>query len=215
MHNTFGGVGLLSSSTEATIARVNLFLQHWGMPSPIGQMLQTSMEALQLEIGCVGCPLQEPFHPMGALTTHCWLRSFWEVVDKYRLSLEIEYKEIPLPRENDVTITSIAISQGFSDDDLLSITRCRLKCCSVFLSDITRASGRYLDPTRGQPGVDYSHYFHPIISRVNSHQNRIGRYGKGFGGTIAMQMDLYLALWVNGCIRLINNGSGFIIPIKT
>jgi hypothetical protein len=78
MYNTFGGVGLLSLSTEAAIARVNLFLQHWGMPSPIGQMLQTSMEGLQLEIGCVGCPLQEPFHPMGALTTHCWLRSFWD-----------------------------------------------------------------------------------------------------------------------------------------
>jgi hypothetical protein len=59
---------------------------------------------------------------MGAVTTHCWLRSFWEVVDKYRLSLEIEYKDIILPRENDVTITSIAISQGFGDDELLSIT---------------------------------------------------------------------------------------------
>jgi hypothetical protein len=39
LHNTFGGVGLLSLSTEATIARVNLFVQHWGMPNPIGQML--------------------------------------------------------------------------------------------------------------------------------------------------------------------------------
>ena len=44
LHNTFGVVGLLSLSTEAT-----------------------------LEIGCVGCPLQEPFHPMGPLTTNCWL----------------------------------------------------------------------------------------------------------------------------------------------
>jgi hypothetical protein len=76
LHNTFGGVGLLSLSTEAKIARVNLFVQHWGMPNPIGQMLQTSMEALQLEIGCVGCPLNEPFNPMGHLITHCWVRSF-------------------------------------------------------------------------------------------------------------------------------------------
>jgi hypothetical protein len=79
LHNTFGGVGLLSLSTETTIARVNLFMQHWGMPTPIGQMLQASMEALQLEIGCVGCPLNESFQPIGPLATHCWLRSFWEV----------------------------------------------------------------------------------------------------------------------------------------
>jgi hypothetical protein len=63
--------------------------------------------------------------------------------------------------------------------------------------------------------VEITVTFHPIISRVNSHQNRIGQYGKGFGGTIAMQMDLYLALSVNGCIQLIDNGSGFIILIKT
>jgi hypothetical protein len=128
LHNTFGGVGLLSLSTEATIARVNLFMQNWGMPTPIGQMLQTSMEALQLEIGCVGCPLQEPFHPMGPLMTHCWLKSFWEVVDRYHLTLELDYKDIPIPRENNATITSIAIGHGFGGDDLLSITRCRLLC---------------------------------------------------------------------------------------
>jgi hypothetical protein len=130
-------------------------MQHWGMPTPIGQMLQTSMEALQLEIGCVGCPLQEPFHPMGPLMTHCWLKSLWEVVDRYHLMLELNYKDIPIPRKNDATITSIAIGNDFGGDDLLSITRCRLSCCSIFLSDITAANGRYLDPTHGQAGFDY------------------------------------------------------------
>ena len=164
LHNSFGGVGLLSLSAEATIARVNLFMQHWGMSTPIGQMLQASMEALQLEIGCVGCPLRESFYPLGPLATHCWLRSFWEVVDKYKLVLEVDYPEVPLPRQNDVTIMSIAMSLGLQGDDLLSIIRCRLSCCSIFLSDITSANGRYLDPTRGQPGVDYgpfSQYTHP------------------------------------------------------
>jgi hypothetical protein len=116
------------------------------------------MEALQLEIGCVGCPLQEPFLPMGPLTIHCWLQSYWEVVDKYQLTLEIDYKDTPIPCECDVTITSIAIGEGFCDDEFFSITRCRLACCSVFLSDITKANGRHLDPTRGQPGVDYRHF---------------------------------------------------------
>jgi hypothetical protein len=42
--NSFGGVGLLSLSTETTISRVNMFMQ---------QMLCASMEASQLEIGCI------------------------------------------------------------------------------------------------------------------------------------------------------------------
>ena len=82
------------------------------------------MEALQLEIGCVGCPLNESFNPTGHLVTHCWLHSFWEVVDKFHLLLEIEYPVIPFPRENDVTITLIEINQGLVGDDLLSVKRC-------------------------------------------------------------------------------------------
>ena len=67
LHNTFGGVGLLSLSTETIICRVNLFLQHWGMPTPIGTTLRTSMEYMQLEAGCVECPLLIDFEPMGPL----------------------------------------------------------------------------------------------------------------------------------------------------
>jgi hypothetical protein len=84
-----------------------------------------------------------------------WLKSFWKVVDRYHLMLEFNYKDIPIPRENDATITSIGIGHGFGGDDLLSITRCRLSCCSIFLSDITAANSRYLDPTRRQAGFDY------------------------------------------------------------
>jgi hypothetical protein len=150
---------------------------------------------------------------MGVVTTHCWLRSFWEVVDKYWLSLEIEYKDIPLPRENDVTITSIAISQGFGDDELLSITRCRLACCSVFLSDMTGASGRYLDPTRGQLGIDYSPYTSYNFPREQPSQQDWSVWER-LWKNYCYADGPYLALWVNGCIRLIGGGSGFIILIK-
>jgi hypothetical protein len=71
LHNSCGGVGLLSLATETMVGWVNMFVQHWDMPSPIGNMLRTSMELFQLEVGCSGCPLNEPFHPMGRLATHC------------------------------------------------------------------------------------------------------------------------------------------------
>jgi hypothetical protein len=162
-------------------------MQHWGMPTPIGQMLQASMEALQLEIGCVGCPLNERFQPLGPLATHCWLRSFWEVVDKYHLSLELDYPVIPCPRQNDVPIMSLAISLGLQGENLLSIMRCRLSSCSIFLSDVASANGRYLDPTRGRPGLDYapfSQYTHPR----NILHSMIGWCGKGCGVSIVMLM---------------------------
>jgi hypothetical protein len=110
LHNTFGGVGLWALSTEAVICRVNLFVQHWDMSLPIGSMLRTSMEYLHLEAGCLDCPLATNFEPMGPLLTHCWLRSFWESISKYGIHLELDYPSLQLPRENDLTIISIAIA---------------------------------------------------------------------------------------------------------
>jgi hypothetical protein len=100
LHNTFGGIGLWDLSTEAVICRVNLLVQHWGMISPIGSMLQTSMEYPHLEVGCLNCPLSMKYDPMGPLATHCWLCSFWECISKYDICLEIDYPSLKLPHEN-------------------------------------------------------------------------------------------------------------------
>jgi hypothetical protein len=48
LHPSYCGFGLFSLPIEATIARVNMFLQHWGSPTIVGISLQTTMELLQL-----------------------------------------------------------------------------------------------------------------------------------------------------------------------
>ena len=158
IHSAFGGAGLINLTTETVIARLNLFLQHWDNPAPIGQTLRACMQALQLQCGCVGCPLSEPFYPMGEVCDHSWLTSFWEVVDRYKLHLFIDYEILSYPRENDDTIMRLAIGLGYTVEMLRSINRCRLAICALFLSDITTADGKFLNPMRMQPGVDYSSF---------------------------------------------------------
>lgn len=164
LHNTFGGVGLLSLSTETIICRVNLFLQHWGMPTPIGTTLRTSMEYMHLEAGCIECPLVTDYEPMGPLVTYCWLQAFWESVSYYGLHLEVDYPALLLPRENDFTIMWIVISLGYRGDDLRSINRCRIACCAIFLSCVASANGKFLDPSRviqRSPQVKFSSFNFP------------------------------------------------------
>jgi hypothetical protein len=156
LHSTFGGVGLLSLSTEATICRINLFLQHWDMPSPLGKMLQASMELLQLEVGCRGCPLMEQYQPIGPIVTHCWMKSFWEVLDEYKLQLTMDYPDMDFPRSNDRLIMVIAITLGLRGDDLQSINRVRMFLCAIFLSDLASANGWYFDSTRCSRDVVHS-----------------------------------------------------------
>lgn len=126
------------------------------MPSPIGNMLRASMELLQLEVGCLGSPLAERFHPMGPVVTHCWMRSFWEVISEYSLQLVMDYPTLELPRSNDRTIMSIAILLGYLGEALRSINRCRIFLCAIFLSDIASANGWFLDTTRIATNRDHS-----------------------------------------------------------
>jgi hypothetical protein len=176
-------------------------------------MLQTSMEALQLEIGCVGCPLQKPFHPMGPLMTHCWLKSFWEVVDRYHLTLELDYKDIPIPRENNATITSIAIGHGFGGDDLLSITRCRL-LCSAFSYQILLLQMADIWIQHEVTLVLITVLLLDIHFLASNHQTTIGWYGIDCGLSTAMQMVHFLGPLANGFITHIACGSGFIILLR-
>ena len=53
----FGGVGLLSFSLEQTICWLNMLIQHFGVPTVLGNKFSASLEALQLEIETLGNPL--------------------------------------------------------------------------------------------------------------------------------------------------------------
>jgi hypothetical protein len=97
LHSAFCGLGMFSLPIETTISRVNLFLQHWGAPTMLGNSLRCSLELLQLESGLASCPLLHPFLPLGPLCTPCWLRSFWECIDHYRLSMRLNYPALPPP----------------------------------------------------------------------------------------------------------------------
>jgi hypothetical protein len=152
----FGGCGLFSLSTECVIARLNLLLQHWLAPSTLGESLSCSMEYLQLEAGFAACPLSEPFEPLGPLCTHSWVRSLWESVQAYNLDVDLEYPSILPPRKNDVLLSTISVSSGLRGAALESFRRCRVASHALYLSCLASANGRALDPTRGQPGVDYS-----------------------------------------------------------
>lgn len=79
----------------------------------------------------------------------------------------IDYPSIPPPRLNDKLIMQLAIQRGYRGSNLQSINRCHLRSNSLYLSDIASADGKRLDPTRGQPSVDYS-----ASSRYNFQQER-------------------------------------------
>ena len=143
--STFGGVGLRKLLVEVLIGRVNLFIQHYGTSSTLGQKLTISLEALQLEVGMRTCPLNKPYHPLGPLSTPCWCRSLWESLDRFGFTLDMDSKEIPVPRAGDMLLSDLFVAGDPPRDILQSLQRCRICWCALFLSDLVSANGRQIE----------------------------------------------------------------------
>jgi len=146
LHSSFGGIGLRKLLVEVVIGRINVFIQHYNTPSTLGNKLTISLGCLQLEAGTNICPLITPYHPIGPLTTPCWMRSFWECLDHYNFNLEIDYPDQPLPRLYDSLLISIFIAANLAVSVLRSLHRCRIKWNLLFLSDMIGADRRSIDP---------------------------------------------------------------------
>jgi hypothetical protein len=54
---------------------INIFIQHYGAETTLATKFSASLEALQLEKGCLGNPLKENFDELHLLATPCWMKS--------------------------------------------------------------------------------------------------------------------------------------------
>ena len=105
------------------------------------------MEYLQLELGTNECPLSQSYEQFGHLATRSWLKAFWQGIQRFQVNLWIESTTIPFPRERDKLIRDLFVQAGYDDGALLRLNKVRIRLESLFLSDITTANGRQLDPT--------------------------------------------------------------------
>lgn len=140
--HAFGGAGLFNLQVEQTIGWINMFLQHFGLDSTLARKFMASLEALQLELGCIGCPFEENFGRFGHLATASWVKSFWERLSYYNFTLHVKYPKLNIPREGDATIISLLSQAGHSGTQLRQLNRCRLYLKAIFISDLTSANGR-------------------------------------------------------------------------
>lgn len=145
LHRTFGGVGLLSLPVEQVISRCNIFLQHYRTPSSLGKKIDITLHYLQLQVGYSGNPLLLDYTKWQHLATDSWIKALWESLHLFPIQLEMEYDDIPMPRQGDTTIMQFLHDITLTDTELARVNRCRNYLHLLFLSDITTADGTKLD----------------------------------------------------------------------
>ncbi len=141
IHRAFGSIGLFSFAIEEMIGMINMFVQHFEASTMLAKKFTAMLEALQLEIGCIGNPLLENYNDLGALAMVCWAKSFWEQLRFYQFSIHMKYTTLHLPRRNDALIVTMLQRAGYTGDKLIALNRCRIANKMLFLSDITTACG--------------------------------------------------------------------------
>ncbi len=93
----FGGAGLYNLSIEQFISWMEVLLQHYGAGFTTSKKLQASLEAMQLEIGCSGNPLNKDYSTFGPLAMEGWVVAVWERASHYDYNISLDYPTERLP----------------------------------------------------------------------------------------------------------------------
>ncbi len=141
----FYGIGLPHPGIEATVAALNLFLQHYGSPTLLGRQLQASYEAFALELGLSNTPFQESFGKYSGHCTSSWVRSLWERCWLFQIRLVVNNTALSPPRERDMFFMAALPRHSFTPGELLAINRIRIHQQVLYLSDILDANGKNVD----------------------------------------------------------------------
>ncbi len=151
----FGGIGLYNLSIEQFISWIEVLLQHYGAGFTTSQKLQASLEAMHLEIGCSGNPLNEDYGILSQLATEGWVKAVWERVLYYGYTITLDYPVERPPHEGDVNLVAIITKSSKQGKELVSLNWCCPTHQAQYLSCLSTVDGKYLDPA----------YLSPLLSK--------------------------------------------------
>ena len=105
-----------------------------------------SFELMVIELGLSIQPFQAQYHKFQEWITHSWLKSIWEKVSMFSVTIDV----IPLPiqprREGDGWfMQAIEDSKLFDEEEKVILNRFRCHQQVLFISDIMDAGGRTVD----------------------------------------------------------------------
>jgi hypothetical protein len=136
----FYGIGCPHPGIKCLVAQITKLLVHYGCPSGIGIEMQVSMELLLTKSGISAQPLQESYVQYGKWIMGTWLKSMWEKVDKFWITVEIAPLPVSTPREGDKWFMQAAMEAGVTDPNkqrILNQFHCHQQV--LYVSDVMDA----------------------------------------------------------------------------
>ena len=142
---------ILHPGVECLVAQMAKLLIHYECQSGLGIQMQVTMELFLTELGISAQPLQESYERYGKWITSTWLKSVWEKVKMFNITVEIAPLPVGPPRVGDKWFMQVAMEAGITNTEeqrILNRFRCHQQV--LYVSDVLDAGGkclnrRYLD----------------------------------------------------------------------
>ena len=131
---------------ECLTAQISKLLVHYSCQSGLGIQMQVTMELFLTELGISAQPLQESYERYGKWITSTWLKSVWEKVKMFSITVKIAPLPVCPPREGDKWFMQATMDAGITNTykrRILNQFRCHQQV--LYVSDVLDAGGKCLD----------------------------------------------------------------------
>ncbi len=137
----FLGLGLKHLFTMQKISRAQDFIYSQFENSFTGQLYESSLEVLLIEVGILKSLACLSYDTLGFLATDSLLIRTWEFLDKNQFQLHTRDFGT-MPRLGNCFIMKALLPYIDNEKQLLEVNRCRLYLRVIYLSDIVTGNGK-------------------------------------------------------------------------
>jgi hypothetical protein len=143
----YQGLGLPQMSLEKLAISLQYLQRNWGRATSMGQILRSSFELTQIEVGLSGNFLLRNYSTFGGLATHTWFKVLWEYAHLYGVTVDLGDVEVPPVRQRDKVLMEEVIKL-IPPSQWIGFNRARKYYKVYFLSQLTLCDGITVDPAK-------------------------------------------------------------------
>ena len=158
----YAGLGIMHPWYNQELSHLEILWGEVTAASHTGELFQTSMEQLTLELGFSGFLTDIPFNAMAPSASDVYLKTLWCSCSKFDIAFDYPFPTLDLKREDDLLLMEIFHYEGkYKAHDLKMLNECRMFLQAVTLADITTVCGRSIltEVYEGHPSPQGSNTF--------------------------------------------------------
>jgi hypothetical protein len=138
------GLGVKDPYILQGLTWLKTLLRHGNWDTVTGQLIQQSMELLQLEMGKDKPLFSDDYEMYQVMATNCWLKHVWQFQQEYDLQLKHKVPVLTLQSTDDSFLMSRFADAGFTGKSLQLLNQCRRFLQATTVADLVQADSKQL-----------------------------------------------------------------------